>query len=70
MVTQKLTKRMAAAQLRLLSILAVELRPNGIQQLQIRLLRPLFQRFDKCPAEGSTRLSVLERIGPAEEKRG
>lgn len=70
MVLPKLTERMAAAQLRLLSILAVELRPNGIQQLQIRLLRPLFQRLNERPTERPTRLSVLERIGPAEKKRG
>lgn len=56
---------MAAAQLWLLGIFAIQFRPNRVQQLQIRLLGPLLEGFDERPAERSTRLSVLERIGSA-----
>jgi hypothetical protein len=34
---------MAAAQLRLLGVFSIELRPDGIEQLQITLLGPLLQ---------------------------
>lgn len=53
---------MTAAQLRLLRVLAVEFRSNGIEQLQVVLIRPLLERFNERPAQSPTRLSVLEGI--------
>lgn len=40
---------MAAAQLRLLCILALELVANAVQQLHVALLGILLQGSDKCP---------------------
>ena len=60
----QLTKGMAAAQLRLLGIFPFELRPDRVQQLQITLVWPLLQGFDKRQAQGAPRLSILERIRP------
>lgn len=60
----QLTKGMATAQLRLLRIFALQFRPDGVQQLQVTLLRPFLLRFDECPAQGPACLAVLEGIRP------
>ena len=44
-----LTQRMAAAQLRLLCVLALELVADAIQELDVTLLRVLLQGSDKRP---------------------
>lgn len=62
----ELTKGMAAAQLRLLGIFAFKFVSDRVQKLQVTLMRPLLQGFNKRPTQGSTRLSVLERIRPRE----
>jgi hypothetical protein len=54
---------MTAAQLRLLRIVALELRPDIVQQLQIALLGVLLLRLDERPAQGSAGLAALERVG-------
>jgi hypothetical protein len=41
---------MAAAQLRLLRVFIFEFIADGVEQLQVTLVRPLLQGFDKCPA--------------------
>lgn len=61
---KKLTKGMAAAQLRLLRVFALKLISNCVQQLQVTLLWPLLQWFNKRPTQCTTRLSVLECIRP------
>mgnify|MGYP001658239260 CR=1 FL=1 len=43
------TKGMTAAQLRLLRVFALEFIPDGVEQLQVTLVRPLLQGFDKRP---------------------
>ena len=53
---------MAAAQLRLLGVFALEFISDRIQELQVALMRPLLQGFDERPTQRPTRLSVLERI--------
>lgn len=60
----QLTKGMAAAQLRLLGIFPFELRPDRVQQLQITLMGPLLEGFDKRPTQGTPRLAVLEGVRP------
>lgn len=57
-----LTQRMAAAQLRLLRILALELVPDAVQQLHIALLWVLLQRRDKGPGHGTGSLTTNARI--------
>lgn len=53
---------MAAAQLRFLAVFAIELRPDGVQELQITLVGPLLERFNKRPAQSAPRLAVLEGV--------
>lgn len=55
---------MAAAQLRLLRVFALELIADRVQKLQVALMWPLLQGFDERPTQRPTRLSVLERIRP------
>lgn len=43
------TKGMTAAQLRLLRVFTLEFIPDGVEQLQVTLVRPLLQGFDKRP---------------------
>ena len=59
------TKGMTAAQLRLLRVIPIELRPDRVEQLQVALVWPLLQRFDKRPAQGAPRLSALEGVRAA-----
>ncbi len=54
---------MTAAQLRLLRVLPVQLRPNQIQQLHVAEIRVPLQHLDERPAERPTRFAVLEGIG-------
>lgn len=61
----QLTKGMAAAQLRLLRVLPVEVRADRVEQLQVALVWPLLQRFDERPAQSAPSLSALEGVRPA-----
>ena len=54
---------MTAAKLGFLSVLAIQFRPDVIQQLQVAEVRPLGQSFDKGPAQGTLCLPVLESVG-------
>jgi hypothetical protein len=61
---------MAAAQLWLLRVFALEFISDRVQQLQVTLVWPLLQGFDKRPTQRTTRLSVLECVGPVSELVG
>jgi hypothetical protein len=54
---------MAAAQLRLLAILALELITNAVQKLNVALVRVLLQARDESPGHGTRGLTLDRRIG-------
>lgn len=54
----KLTQWMAAAELRLLSVLAIQLITDTIEQLHVALVRIFLERIDKRPRHRSCRLTA------------
>lgn len=61
---RELTQRMTATQLRLLTVLALQLITNAVQQLHIALIRILLKRVDESPRHGASRLAGDVCIGP------
>lgn len=58
-----LTKRMAAAQLRLLLVFPFELFADAVEQLHVALLRVLFQRRDERVRHGARSLATNLSVG-------
>jgi hypothetical protein len=64
-VVAGLTQRVAAAQLRLLLVLALELLADAVEQLNVALVGVLAQRCDESPGHGARRFATDRCVGPA-----
>lgn len=60
------TKRMTAAQLRLLLVLALQLFADAVEQLDVALLRVLLERGNESPRHGAGGLTSNVRVLPVE----
>ena len=67
-IQQIRVQRMAAAQLRLLRVLALELVADGIEQLHVALLRVLLERSDEGERHGARGLARDLCVLPVGEK--
>jgi hypothetical protein len=56
---------MAAAQLRLLLVLALELVTNAVEQLDVALVGVLAERRDEGPRHGARSFATNRCVGPA-----
>ena len=65
----KLTKWVAAAQLRLLRVLAVQLVTNAVQQLHVALLRLLLERVDEGVRQSASCLAGNLSVGSVEAEQ-
>jgi hypothetical protein len=61
----RLTQRMAAAQLRLLLVLALELFANAVEQLDVALVGVLAERCDERPGHGARSFATNRCVGSA-----
>lgn len=61
----KLTQGMAAAQLRLLLVLALELVSDAVEQLHVALVRVLLETGNEGPGHGARGFAADGSVGPA-----